>query len=168
LNSIFFDERCGKSGKHAGRATGLACGHLRHYHGDDVITAMMSPRPQGNLAVEPLCRLAGVSRAGYYQQWAASKPREEETAIRDKRVALANRHYGYRRVTWELSRAGIMVNPKCVAADARGPDRGVQCACHDYAAVLAALINGVVGNPNWKPGVSGNPKDDQEFGYMTK
>jgi transposase InsO family protein len=76
----------------------------------------MSPRPQGHLTVERLCRLAGVSRAGYYRQWAASKPREEETAVRDavQRVALGNRHYGYRRVTWELSRAGIVVNHKRV------------------------------------------------------
>jgi putative transposase len=77
---------------------------------------MMSPRPQGNLTVERLCRLAGVSRAGYYRQWAASKPREEETAIRDavQRVALAKRHYGYRRVMLELDRAGIVVNHKRV------------------------------------------------------
>jgi hypothetical protein len=54
---------------------------------------MMSPRPQGDLTVERLCKLAGVSRAGYYRQWAASAPRQEETAIRDvvQRVALANR-----------------------------------------------------------------------------
>src|SRR5262245_4286647 len=32
----FFDEPCGTSGKHAGRATGLACGHLRRNLGDDV------------------------------------------------------------------------------------------------------------------------------------
>src|SRR5207302_10856239 len=44
---------------------------------------MMSPRPQGDLTVERLCLLAGVSRAGYYRQWAASMPRQEETAIRD-------------------------------------------------------------------------------------
>ena len=77
---------------------------------------MMSPRPQGNLTVERLCRLAGVSRAGYYRHWAASKPREEETTIRDavQRVALAKRCYGYRRVTLELDRAGIVVNHKRV------------------------------------------------------
>jgi len=71
---------------------------------------MMSPRPQGELTVERLCRLAGVSRVGYYRQWAASSPREEETAIRDavQRVALANRYYGYRRITRELNdRQGV-------------------------------------------------------------
>ena len=77
---------------------------------------MMSPRPQGELTVEGLCRLVGVSRASYYRQWAASLPREEETAARDavQRVALANRRYGYRRVTRELSRNGIVVNHKRV------------------------------------------------------
>src|SRR5436189_1100343 len=32
----FFKKPCGKSGKRAGRATGLACGHLRHHRGNDV------------------------------------------------------------------------------------------------------------------------------------
>jgi hypothetical protein len=40
-----------------------------------LITTMMPPRPQGELTVERLCRLAGVSRAGHYRQWAASSPR---------------------------------------------------------------------------------------------
>jgi putative transposase len=77
---------------------------------------MMSPRPQGDLTVAGLCRLAGVSRAGYYRQWAASMPRQEETVIRDavQRVALANRRYGYRRVSQELSRTGIVANHKRV------------------------------------------------------
>ena len=53
-----------------------------------------------------MCGLAGVSRAGYYRHWQASRPRQEETALRDRvqRLALANRHYGYRRVTAELKR----------------------------------------------------------------
>lgn len=76
----------------------------------------MTPRPQGDLTVDRLCKLAEVSRAGYYRQWAASMPREEETAVRDavQRAALANRGYGYRRVTWELSRQGFVVNHKRV------------------------------------------------------
>jgi putative transposase len=77
---------------------------------------MMSPRPQGDLTVERLCRLAGVSRAGYYRHWAASMPREEETVVRDavQRAALANRYYGYRRVAKELSQSGLVVNHKRV------------------------------------------------------
>src|SRR6202023_4211684 len=35
LNWIFFGKPCGESGKHAGRATGLAGGGLRGHRGDD-------------------------------------------------------------------------------------------------------------------------------------
>jgi putative transposase len=71
---------------------------------------------QGKLTVDRMCRLAGVSRAGYYRHWAASAPRQEETAIRDavQRTALANRHYGYRRIAKELGRDGLVVNHKRV------------------------------------------------------
>jgi len=71
---------------------------------------------QGKLTVDRMCRLAGVSRAGYYRHWAASAPRQEETAIRDavQRTALANRRYGYRRIAKELGRAGLAVNHKRV------------------------------------------------------
>ena len=77
---------------------------------------MMSPRPQGELTVERLCMLARVSRAGYYRHWAASSPCEEEAAARDlvQRAALANRRYGYRRVTEQLRREGFVVNHKRV------------------------------------------------------
>src|SRR5258707_2072588 len=63
-----------------------------------------------------MCRLARVSRAGYHRHWAASAPRQEETAIRDavQRVALANRRYGYRRIAKELHRDGLVVNHKRV------------------------------------------------------
>jgi transposase InsO family protein len=71
---------------------------------------------QGELTVERMCRLAGVSRAGYYRHWAASAPRQEETAIRDavQRTALGNRRYGYRRIAKELGRNGLVVNHKRV------------------------------------------------------
>jgi putative transposase len=77
---------------------------------------MTSPQPQGELTVERMCTLARVNRAGYYRQWAASAPREEETALRDavQRVALANRRYGYRRITAQLRRDGFVVNHKRV------------------------------------------------------
>jgi putative transposase len=76
----------------------------------------MSPRPQGDLTVEGMCNLAGVSRAGFYRQWARSTPRQEETAVRDviQRAALANRRYGYRRIAAQLRREGFMVNRKRV------------------------------------------------------
>jgi transposase InsO family protein len=77
---------------------------------------MTSPRPQGELTVERMCVLAGVSRAGYYRRWQASAPRQEETAVRDaiQRVALENRYYGYRRIAQELRRDGLVVNYKRV------------------------------------------------------
>jgi len=81
-----------------------------------VITELMSPRPQGDLTVEAMCMLAGVSRAGYYRHWSRSAPRQEPTAIRDhiQRVALANRRYGYRRIAAQLRREGVVVNHKRV------------------------------------------------------
>jgi putative transposase len=77
----------------------------------------MTPQPpQGDLTVERMCALAGVSRAGYYRHWAASAPRREEVTVRDaiQRLALANRHYGYRRIAQDLRRAGLAVNHKRV------------------------------------------------------
>jgi len=63
-----------------------------------------------------MCTLAAVSRAGYYRRWRAREPRREETALRDaiQRLALAHRHYGYRRITALLHRAGWWVNHKRV------------------------------------------------------
>ena len=77
---------------------------------------MTAPRPQGELTVERMCALAGVSRAGYYRRWHAAAPRQEETAVRDaiQRVALANRHYGYRRIAAQLRRDGLAANHKRV------------------------------------------------------
>jgi putative transposase len=77
---------------------------------------MTSPRPQGELTVERMCVLAGVSRAGYYRRWRASAPRQEETTVRDaiQRLVLANRRYGYRRIAAQLRRDGLVANHKRV------------------------------------------------------
>jgi putative transposase len=77
---------------------------------------MTAPLPQGAPTVERMCALAGVSRAGYYRHWAASAPRQEETAVRDaiQRLALADRHCGYRRIAEQLRREGLTVNHKRV------------------------------------------------------
>jgi transposase InsO family protein len=68
------------------------------------------------LTIEQMCRLAGISRAGFYRHWQASAPRQEETEVRDaiQRVALQNRRYGYRRVVAQLRRDGLAVNHKRV------------------------------------------------------
>jgi transposase InsO family protein len=75
----------------------------------------MTP-PQGPLSIERLCTLAGISRASYYRHWKVSAPRNEETELRDvlQRLAVAHRHYGYRRLTELVRREGWAVNRKRV------------------------------------------------------
>jgi transposase InsO family protein len=77
---------------------------------------MTTPLPQGSPTIERMCALSGVSRAGYYRHFEASAPRREETGVRDaiQRLALENRHYGYRRITALLRREGFAVNHKRV------------------------------------------------------
>jgi putative transposase len=77
---------------------------------------MTTSLPQGEPTIARMCSLAGVSRAGYYRNWSACEPRQEETSVRDmvQRVALAEKHYGYRRIAVELRRAGFAVNHKRV------------------------------------------------------
>lgn len=80
---------------------------------------MTGPQGTGSgaaVAVERLCRAAGVSRASYYRQWQASAPRMEEMGLRDaiQRLALDNRRYGYRRIGALLRREGWQVNHKRV------------------------------------------------------
>ena len=86
-----------------------------------MIRAAMEQQGEG-IGVERMCVLAGVGRAGYYRHWLASKPREEETALRDEiqRLSLVHRkngyrHNGYRLITVLLHRAGWAVNHKRVA-----------------------------------------------------
>lgn len=78
-----------------------------------MMTASLS---QGAIGIERMCRLAAVSRAGYYRRWQASAPKREETGLRDRIqfLALANRHYGYRRIGALLGREGWRVNDKRV------------------------------------------------------
>lgn len=72
---------------------------------------------QSSLGVEPMCRLAGVSRAGYYRFLQPRYPGEEQMQVRDliqQIVAEHRRRYGYRRVAVELRRRGMAVNHKRV------------------------------------------------------
>jgi putative transposase len=58
---------------------------------------------------------AGVSRAGSYRQLEENEPDEAEMALRTalQDIVLAHhRRYGYRRVTAELRRRGMVVNHK--------------------------------------------------------
>jgi transposase InsO family protein len=73
---------------------------------------------QGNLSVERMCRVAAVSRASFYRWLEPLAPVEEEMEVRAaiQSVVLEHRRrYGYRRVTRELRRRGLVVNHKRVA-----------------------------------------------------
>ena len=73
---------------------------------------------QGGLTIERMCVLARVSRAGFYRWLTAEAPAEEEMEVRAAihEVALEHRgRYGYRRVSRELRRRGLVVNHKRVA-----------------------------------------------------
>jgi len=64
-----------------------------------------------------MCQLAEVSRAGYYRRWQEQAPEEEAMAVRAaiQQIVLEHRRrYGYRRVTAELRRRGMVVNHKRV------------------------------------------------------
>ena len=116
---------------------------------------MTTPMPQGAATVERLCALARVSRAGYYRHFLASAPRQADTQLRDaiQRVALAERHYGYRRITAQLRRDGWIVNHKRVLRLTRQDNllclrrRGfvphTTASCHPWQ-VVANLARGMV------------------------
>jgi transposase InsO family protein len=70
-----------------------------------------------SLGIEPMCRLAAVSRAGFYRFLQPRHPGEEEMEVRNaiqQIVVEHRRRYGYRRVTVELHRRGMAVNHKRV------------------------------------------------------
>ena len=75
-----------------------------------------NPGVAPGLEIALMCKLAGVSRAGYYRHWRAHAPREEETALRDEIqcLSLAQRFYGYRRITALLRQSGWSANHKRV------------------------------------------------------
>jgi transposase InsO family protein len=65
-----------------------------------------------------MCYLAQVSRAGFYRSLAEQKPTEEDMEVRSaiqQIVVEHKRRYGYRRVSAELRRRGMLVNHKRVA-----------------------------------------------------
>ena len=73
---------------------------------------------QGSLSIERMCQLALVSRAGFYRSLQERQPVKEEMEVRSaiQQIVLEHRRrYGYRRVTAELRRQGMLVNHKRVA-----------------------------------------------------
>jgi putative transposase len=73
---------------------------------------------QGSLSIERMCQLANISRAGFYRSLRDGKPQEESMEVRSAIQGIVLEHrrrYGYRRVTAELRRRGMLVNHKRVA-----------------------------------------------------
>ena len=73
---------------------------------------------QGSLSIERMCQLAGVSRAGFYRSLQDRAPVEEEMEVRSaiQQIAIEHRRrYGYRRISAELRRRGMLVNHKRVS-----------------------------------------------------
>jgi transposase InsO family protein len=66
--------------------------------------------------VQYLCKLAGLSRASYYRRFEVRAPREADVELTGQIQLLSLRYkfYGYRRITAELRRSGIIVNAKRV------------------------------------------------------
>src|SRR5258708_32001125 len=70
---------------------------------------------QGSLSIERMCQLAGVSRAGFYRSLQERAPVEEDMEVRSviQQIAVEHRRrYGYRRISAELRRRGMLVNHK--------------------------------------------------------
>ena len=72
--------------------------------------------PLEGFRADHACQLALVSRAGFYRHYTEHEPRQADVTVRDliQRIVLENRCYGYRRVTAELGRRGVVVNHKRV------------------------------------------------------
>jgi putative transposase len=71
----------------------------------------------GTISVERMCQLAQVSRAGFYRSFQQVEPAREEMELRTaiQQIFLEHRRrYGYRRISQELRRRGMVVNRKRV------------------------------------------------------
>lgn len=66
------------------------------------------------LTVDQSCRLAQVSRAGYYRAWEEHEPKQAAIELRHRiqQICLDHRFYGTRRVTELLRIEGLVVNRK--------------------------------------------------------
>ena len=80
------------------------------------MTAEQQGFSEKDAGVQRLCALSGVSRAGYYRALAPKAGKRDDADLRDliQRIALENRHYGYRRIAHELRRKGLIINMKRV------------------------------------------------------
>jgi putative transposase len=72
---------------------------------------------QGSMSVERMCQFAQVSRAGFYRSLQERTPVEEDMDLRSSIQQIVMEHrrrYGYRRVSAELRRRGMLANHKRV------------------------------------------------------
>jgi putative transposase len=71
---------------------------------------------QGGLSIQEMCESSRVSRASYYRNWKKRESKAEQMAVRDaiQKLALKERHCGYRRIGRLLKREGWVVNHKRV------------------------------------------------------
>ena len=76
----------------------------------------MTASDASKIDVQHLCKLAGLSRASYYRRFEVRAPREADVELTShiQVLSLRFRFYGYRRITAELGRSGIVVNIKRV------------------------------------------------------
>jgi len=72
--------------------------------------------PREGFSIIEACRRVPLSRAGFYRHWQEHEPEQADVELRDAihKIALANRFYGYRRVTAQLKQQGWVVNHKRV------------------------------------------------------
>ena len=66
---------------------------------------------QGSPSIERMCQFAAVSRRSFYRSLKERQPAEEEMEVRSaiQQIALEHRRrYGYRRITAELHRRGMV------------------------------------------------------------
>lgn len=90
----------------------LRCSRVSIY---EQIREMMQLQGKGN--IERLCRVASVSRAGFYRHWQEVEPDQEEVELRHQiqQIFMEHRgHYGGPRITRVLHQQGLLVNHKRV------------------------------------------------------
>jgi HTH-like domain len=99
-------------------------------------------RSQGEVGIERMCQLAGISRSGYYRHWQRSAPRQKETGLRNaiQRLALKHRHYGYRRIGALLRREGWQTNHKRVARELSNPTLSAPPSLLDERRCRATIV----------------------------
>jgi transposase InsO family protein len=100
------------------------------------------------IALPRLCRLAGVSRAGFYRWRCEPNNSDPDLELRDQiqRIALEYPCYGWRRITAELQRRGWRVNFKRVRRILR--EDNLLCLRHRKFVVTTDSRHGLPVYPN--------------------